>query len=69
MNNQAAWINSKGQAIEIGPAEVPTPGQEELVIEVSSLLTLCVLAQVPKQVALRIMQSHCILETGSLRRE
>jgi len=34
MGNQAAWIPSKGAAIEIGHAEMPIPGPGELVIEV-----------------------------------
>jgi hypothetical protein len=34
MSNQAAWINSKGAAIHIGPAEMPSPGPGQLVIEV-----------------------------------
>jgi hypothetical protein len=34
MSNQAAWIPSKGAAIEIGHAEMPIPGPGELVIEV-----------------------------------
>ncbi|PMD52739.1 GroES-like protein [Hyaloscypha bicolor E] len=33
MSNQAAWIPSKGAAIEIGHAEMPIPGPGELVIE------------------------------------
>ena len=34
MSNQAAWINSKGEAIQIGPAEMPSPGPGQLIIEV-----------------------------------
>jgi len=34
MSNQAAWIPSKGEAIKIGPAEMPTPGAGQLIIEV-----------------------------------
>ena len=43
MSNQAAWINSKGEAIKIGPAEMPTPGPGQLVIEVYSSLLFSVL--------------------------
>jgi hypothetical protein len=34
MSNEAAWINSKGEAIKICPAEMPTPRVGQLVIEV-----------------------------------
>ncbi|KFZ25518.1 hypothetical protein V502_00010 [Pseudogymnoascus sp. VKM F-4520 (FW-2644)] len=33
MSNKAAWINSKGEAIKICDAEIPTPGPGQLVIE------------------------------------
>ncbi|KAE9364642.1 GroES-like protein [Stipitochalara longipes BDJ] len=32
-SNEAAWIPSKGAAIQVAPAEMPTPGPGELVIE------------------------------------
>jgi hypothetical protein len=33
MANLAAWIPSKGAALQIGPADIPEPGLGELVIE------------------------------------
>jgi len=37
MSNQAAWIDAKGAAIQVKPAEIPAPGPGELVIEVCFL--------------------------------
>jgi len=34
MTNVAAWIPSKGAAVQIGAAAIPQPGPLELVIEV-----------------------------------
>jgi D-arabinose 1-dehydrogenase-like Zn-dependent alcohol dehydrogenase len=34
MSNKAAWINSKGEAIKVCDAEMPTPGPGQLVIKV-----------------------------------
>ncbi len=51
MNNQAAWINSKGEEIKIGPAEMPTPGPGQLVIEVYFSHEFICLKTVPKEVA------------------
>ena len=33
--NKAAWLPGVGKQIEIGPADTPEPGSEELLIEVS----------------------------------
>jgi hypothetical protein len=33
--NKAAWLPGVGKQLEIGPADVPEPGPEELLIEVS----------------------------------
>jgi len=32
--NKAAWLRATGQPLEVGPAEMPIPGEGELVIEV-----------------------------------
>ena len=32
--NQAAWIQSKGEALKVGTAEIPIPSNGEIVIEV-----------------------------------
>jgi hypothetical protein len=34
--NEAAWLPGVGKQIEIGPADTPEPGPEELLIEVSN---------------------------------
>jgi hypothetical protein len=34
MGNEAAWYPSKGEPLEVGPAEIPKPIEGELVIEV-----------------------------------
>ncbi|KAH6670658.1 chaperonin 10-like protein [Halenospora varia] len=33
MSNQGAWINSKGEAPKLAPADIPSPGPGQLVIE------------------------------------
>jgi len=32
--NKAAWLPGVGKQVEIGPADIPEPGPEELLIEV-----------------------------------
>jgi hypothetical protein len=82
MSNQAAWIPSKGAAIEIGHAEMPIPGPGELVIEVlytslhiTNLYSLPAPTRPPKSspshpihTANRTMQSLCTQATGSWRK-
>jgi hypothetical protein len=34
MENQAAWFLAMGEGLKIGPAEIPHPGEGEIVIEV-----------------------------------
>ena len=35
--NKAAWLPGVGKQVEIGPADVPEPGPEELLIEVRNV--------------------------------
>jgi hypothetical protein len=35
--NVAAWLPGVGMQIEVGPAAIPEPGPDELLIEVSEL--------------------------------
>lgn len=35
IQNTAAWLPAVGKKLELGPSEIPVPGDNELLIEVS----------------------------------